>query len=344
MIMNIYFYAGNREINVENVKHCYAMIAKFGFQPAISKIKLVDAAGLGDVDIERVTIEQKNLLKPLSINNFVIKKEKVKNKSEKQKAKITADGQHSQIALAILEAEKKVKFDAVTMTKVVTIPENMDLVSFIYCINSGRAWTPKDFSATENSTGNPQIDYIENKIKEAKLEPVVAYSFYTLGQPTIKTNIAKDLKLGMNKLPKKLKLNDETQELGDKILEAMKPNLPKSLYNNGRFAKGFKSFYGLCKPKLEHIIELISAIDKDFWFEGEEPEGSAEAKQYAEHFRKWYEELFMKSEDDKKNSSEEDGLTTQPDTSSEEGEAASVSEENTTSQPDATPEDTASKE
>ena len=72
----------------------------------------------------------------------------------------------------------------------------------------------------------------------------VIYSFYTLGQAEIKANVAKDLKMGINRLPKSLKLNATTQELGDKVLKAFKSSkISESTYNNGRLAKGFKLFY-----------------------------------------------------------------------------------------------------
>ena len=40
-MMTIYFYGSNREIVAENVKKCYSMIKKYGFNAAMGKIKLV---------------------------------------------------------------------------------------------------------------------------------------------------------------------------------------------------------------------------------------------------------------------------------------------------------------
>lgn len=39
-MMTIYFYGSNREIVAENVKKCYSMIEKYGFNAAMGKIKL----------------------------------------------------------------------------------------------------------------------------------------------------------------------------------------------------------------------------------------------------------------------------------------------------------------
>ena len=45
-MMTIYFYGSNREIVAENVKKCYSMIEKYGFNAAMGKIKLVDSEDL----------------------------------------------------------------------------------------------------------------------------------------------------------------------------------------------------------------------------------------------------------------------------------------------------------
>ena len=95
--------------------------------------------------------------------------------------------------------------------------------------------------------------------------------------------------MGINRLPKSLKLNATTQELGDEVLKAFKSSkISESTYNNGRLAKGFKLFYNEYKPDINQIQQLISLIDKDVWFEGQKPDGSAEAKQYYRNFEKWF--------------------------------------------------------
>ena len=142
------------------------------------------------------------------------------------------------------------------------------------------------------------IDYIEAQIQETGLKSDVIYSFYTLGQAEIKANVAKDLKMGINRLPKSLKLNATTQELGDEVLKAFKSSkISESTYNNGRLAKGFKLFYNEYKPDINQIQQLISIIDKDVWFEGQKPDGSAEAKQYYRNFEKWFQ--FMNDNNSK---------------------------------------------
>ena len=49
--MTIYFYGSNREIVAENVKKCYSMIQKYGFNKAMGKIKLVGSKDLTGIKI-----------------------------------------------------------------------------------------------------------------------------------------------------------------------------------------------------------------------------------------------------------------------------------------------------
>ena len=219
----------------------------------------------------------------------MLKTEEVKDTNERETAKAPVDGQHRLIAMYILEAEGQLNFNEDEMTETIEKPENMSLALFTASINNGRPWNYKDFSKSNLQTGDKRIDYIENQIQEKKLKSDVIYSFYTLGQPEIKANVAKDLKMGINRLPKSLKLNTITQELGDEVLKAFKSSkISESTYNNGRLAKGFKLFYNEYKPDINQIQQLISLIDKDVWFEGQKPDGSAEAKQYYRNFEKWF--------------------------------------------------------
>ena len=41
-----YFYESNRDIVTENVVKCYSMISKYGFQPSMGKIKMVEGDDL----------------------------------------------------------------------------------------------------------------------------------------------------------------------------------------------------------------------------------------------------------------------------------------------------------
>lgn len=287
--MTIYFYGSNREIVAENVKKCYSMIQKYGFNKAMGKIKLVGSKDLTGEKLLKVTISSKSNAKPLSIDNWMLKTEEVKDTNERETAKAPVDGQHRLIAMYILEAEGQLNFNEDEMTETIEKPENMSLALFTASINNGRPWNYKDFSKSNLQTGDKRIDYIENQIQEKKLKSDVIYSFYTLGQPEIKANVAKDLKMGINRLPKSLKLNATTQELGDEVLKAFKSSkISESTYNNGRLAKGFKLFYNEYKPDINQIQQLISIIDKDVWFEGQKPDGSAEAKQYYRNFEKWF--------------------------------------------------------
>lgn len=297
-MMTIYFYGSNREIVAENVKKCYSMIQKYGFNKAMGKIKLVGSKDLTGEKLLKVTISSKSNAKPLSIDNWMLKTEEVKDANERETAKAPVDGQHRLIAMYILEAEGELNFNEDEMTETIDKPENMSLALFTASINNGRPWNYKDFSKSNLQTGNKRIDYIENQIQEKKLKSDVIYSFYTLGQPEIKANVAKDLKMGINRLPKSLKLNATTQELGDEVLKAFKSSkISESTYNNGRLAKGFKLFYNEYKPDINQIQQLISIIDKDVWFEGQKPDGSAEAKQYYRNFEKWFQ--FMNDNNSK---------------------------------------------
>ena len=288
-MMTIYFYGSNREIVAENVKKCYSMIEKYGFNAAMGKIKLVDSEDLTGEKLLKVSIVPKSNAKPLSIDNWMLNTEEVTDATERAAAKAPVDGQHRMIAMFILEVEGYIDFNEEEMTETIKKPENMSLALFTASINNGRPWNYKDFSKSKFQTGDERIDYIEAQIQETGLKSDVIYSFYTLGQPEVKANVAKDLKLGINRLPKSLKLNATTQELGDKVLKAFKSSkISESTYDNGRLAKGFKLFYNEYKPEISQLQQLIAMISKDVWFGSQKPDGCAEAKQYYKNFEKWF--------------------------------------------------------
>ena len=277
-MMTIYFYGSNREIVAENVKKCYSMIEKYGFNAAMGKIKFVGSEDLTGEKLLKVSIVPKSNAKPLSIDNWMLNTEEVTDATERAAAKAPVDGQHRMIAMFILEVEGFLDFNEEEMTETIKKPENMSLALFTASINNGRPWNYKDFSKSKFQTGNERIDYIEAQIQETGLKSDVIYSFYTLGQAEIKANVAKDLKMGIN-----------TQELGDKVLKAFKSSkISESTYNNGRLAKGFKLFYNEYKPEINQIQQLVAMIDKDVWFSNQKPDGSAEAKQYYKNFEKWF--------------------------------------------------------
>ena len=71
-MMTIYFYGSNREIVAENVKKCYSMIEKYGFNAAMGKIKLVGSEDLTGEKLLKVSIVPKSNAKPLSKDNWML--------------------------------------------------------------------------------------------------------------------------------------------------------------------------------------------------------------------------------------------------------------------------------
>lgn len=293
-MINIYFYNTNRDIVTENVVKCYSMISKYGFQPAMGKIKMVEGDDLKGEKLYKVSIIPKRNDKPLSITNFMIEQKEVTDEEERKNAKSSVDGQHRLISMRILEEEGKFTFDESSMVEIVKLPEGMSLPRFTAIINNGKPWNYKDFNGSRLSTDNNQIDYIEKVISEHDLKPEFIYGIYTLGQPELKANVVKDLKVGIDKLPKNLKLNEETQTMGDKLLQAFKASkMSERTFNNGRLAKGLKLFFKDKNPTIEQMVSIIEAMDKDVWHTScAKPKGSPEAKNYAENFTKYYEEIF----------------------------------------------------
>lgn len=291
---NIYFYGSNRDIVTENVSKCYSMISKYGFQPSMGKIKMVEGDDLKGEKLYKVSVVPKRNDKPLSITNFMVKTEEVVNEEEKKNAKSPVDGQHRLIAMLILEEEGKLNFNESSMVEMVKLPEGMSLPLFTASINNGKQWNYKDFNGSGLSTDNEQIDYIENVIASYDLKPEFIYGIYTLGQPDLKPNVVKDLKVGINKLPKNLKLNKDTQLMGDEILAAFKDSkIGERTFNNGRLAKGLKLFYKDKTPAIEQIVSIIGKMNKDVWHEKySKPTGSPEARNYAENFAKYYEDIL----------------------------------------------------
>ena len=290
---NIYFFGNdvNRVINKENVKNIYFSIKKWGFQPAVSKIKKIKAKE-GD-KIYRVTIVPDKNSKPISIDNWACKLEEVTDPEELKNACPIADRQHGSIAIAILEAEPNSTFEYKDeYEEIVTVPEGMSTTQFINLLNSGRAWTNKDFKG-KLSTGNEYIDYMEGKIVEGGYVPDLIYSIYTVGTAQVNDSLVKALKCGRtDKMPKKLKLNADTQSAGDKLLKAFEDSaVSKEAYNNGKLGKGLKQFAKDNDLDADTLVKVIEAMRKDVWYDGQKPDGSAEASNYAENFEKWYETI-----------------------------------------------------
>ena len=116
-MMTIYFYGSNREIVAENVKKCYSMIEKYGFNAAMGKIKLVGSEDLTGEKLLKVSIVPKSNAKPLSIDNWMLNTEEVTNATERVAAKAPVDGQHRMIAMFILEVEGFLDFNEEEMTE-----------------------------------------------------------------------------------------------------------------------------------------------------------------------------------------------------------------------------------
>ena len=289
----IYFFCSdvNRVINKENVKNIYFSIKKWGFQPAVSKIKKIKAKE-GD-KIYRVTVMADKSSKPISINNWTYKLEEVTDPEELKNARSVADGQHDSIAIAIIEAEPGSTFEYKDeYEEIVTVPEGMSTTQFINLLNSGRAWTNKDYKG-KLSTGDQYIDYMGRKIVEEDYVSDFIHSIYTVGTASVNDSLVKSLKCGRtDKMPKKLKLNDDTQDTGDKLLKAFEESaMSKDAYNNGKLGKGLKQFAKDNDLDADTLVKVIRTMNKDVWYAGQKPAGSAEASNYAENFKKWYESI-----------------------------------------------------
>ena len=275
-----YFYESNRDIVTENVVKCYSMISKYGFQPSMGKIKMVEGDDLQGEKLYKVSVIPKRNDKPLSITNFMVETEEVTNEEERKKAKSPVDGQHRLIAMEILESEGKFTFDESSMVEIVKLPEEMSLPLFTASINNGKPWNYKDFNGSGLSTGNAQIDYIERIIGDYDLKPEFVYGLYTMGQPELKN----------------LRLSEDTQSMGDKLLQAFKASkMSEKTFNNGRLAKGLKQFFKDKNPTIEQMVVIIEAMNKDVWHANyPKPKGSPEAKNYAENFAEYYEDILSK--------------------------------------------------
>lgn len=57
-----YFYESNRDIVTENVVKCYSMISKYGFQPSMGKIKMVEGDDLKGEKLYKVSVHRQEIL------------------------------------------------------------------------------------------------------------------------------------------------------------------------------------------------------------------------------------------------------------------------------------------
>lgn len=84
-MIDFYFYESNRDIVTENVVKCYSMIRKYGFQPSMGKIKMVEGDDLKGEKLYKVSVIPKRNDKPLSITNFMVETEEVTDEQERKK-------------------------------------------------------------------------------------------------------------------------------------------------------------------------------------------------------------------------------------------------------------------
>ena len=99
--------------------------------------------------------------------------------------------------------------------------------------------------------------------------------------------------VGIDRLPKNLRLSEDTQSMGDKLLQAFKASkMSEKTFNNGRLAKGLKQFFKDKNPTIEQMVAIIEAMNKDVWHANyPKPKGSPEAKNYAENFAEKAEQI-----------------------------------------------------
>lgn len=289
--LNLLFLEGNRQkLEKENVKSCYFKIKSLGFIKTmpIEYVTMADAKGrIGEKKLFKVTVERGKGEGDAIISNFKINMEVVKPEDYDQYDGVCVDGQHRSLALhfADLEAEP-------TYTEV-SIPEGMDILSYIALRNNGKNWNNTDFYNSGISTGDDEIDHVLTLCKEYKAAFV--FALYTFGTINLTSSQIKAILLGYKKTSDfgKLQLNKSTREIGDKLLQAMKNHsfLTKDRFS-GRFAEGLKSFYNEMKKDEDKVLTVINLIDKEAWDRHFTPNKgqSLEVKAYVEAFKALYAE------------------------------------------------------
>ena len=145
-----------------------------------------------------------------------------------------------------------------------------------------------DFYNSGISTGEEKIDYMLNLCKE--YTATFIFALYTFGTTNLTAAQIKAIQLGYKKAAdfKKLQLSKATQEIGDKLLEALKNNsfLSKDRFT-GRFAGGLKKYYAEVGKDEDKVLEVINKIDKYSWNKHFTPTNgtSMEIKSYMEAFK-----------------------------------------------------------
>ena len=284
---NLLFIEGNRQkLEKTNVEVCYQKIKTLGFIESmpIEYVSMDKAKEkLGDRKLFKVTVRRKSGEGEAVISNFEIKIETVNPEEYANYDGVCIDGQHRYLALQISDLkEVKAKYTEVS------IPEAMDILSYIAIRNNGKTWSNDDFYNSGIATGEEKIDYMLELCKEYKAAFI--FALYTFGTVNLTSTQIKAIQLGYKKASdfKNLQLSNATQEIGDKLLEALKNNsfLSKDRFT-GRFAGGLKKYYAEVGKDEEKVLEVINKIDKDSWEAHFTPTNgtSMEIKSYVEAFK-----------------------------------------------------------
>lgn len=287
---NLLFIEGNRtKIDNSNVIEAYNKIKALGYIETmpIEYFPMEEAIGkLGGRKLLKPTIVRSRGEGNPTISNFKIKMEAVKPEEYNKFDGVCEDGQHRTLALMFDGLnDKEAKYTEITL------PQDMDILTYISLRNNGKRWNNEDFYASSISTGNAHIDYILNKKKEeeyAKVAPAFLFNIYTLGTDNLTAALIKSLQQGYKKLSdySKVQISDDTQDRGDKVLETLKSNqFLTSDRLTGRFGAGLKAFYTDCK-NIDIVINVINLINKDNWEKFFTPTSgqSMEAKSFKEAF------------------------------------------------------------
>lgn len=296
--LNLLFIEGNRtEIDKTNVVESYNKIKAYGFIETmpIEYFPMQEVKEkLGDRTLYKPTIVRKKGEGEPTISNFEIKLVPVSPEEYDNHDGVCGDGQHRTMALMFSDLK-----EVTAVYREVKLPrEDMDLLTYISIRNNGRKWSNDDFYASSITTGNPYADYILNKKKEkeySKVVPAFLFNIYTLGTANLTAAQIKSLQQGYKKLSDygKVQINKDTQDRGDKILEALNVNqfLTSDRFT-GRFGAGLKAFYADCGD-MDKIIKTISLINKDAWEKFFTPTSgqSMEAKSYKEALTKLAEQI-----------------------------------------------------
>ena len=247
--LNLLFIEGNRtKIDNSNVVESYNKIKAWGFIETmpIEYFPMEEAKNkLGNRKLYKPTITRKKGEGSATISNFEIKMVEVQAADYDKYDGVCGDGQHRTIALMFDE----LKDVTATYQPVKLSKENMDILAYISIRNNGRKWSNDDFYASDISTGDDNADYILSKRKEGYI-PAFLFNVYTFGTSNLTAAQIKSIQQGYKKLSdfSKVQISKDTQDKGDRILEALESNsfISKDRLT-GRFGAGLKAFFTECK-------------------------------------------------------------------------------------------------